>query len=358
MIEYDIIIIGSGPAGSTAGIVLGHEKLRILMIEKKKLPRHKICSGMISKAAQKELKRIGLEFPEAICTRPKKGKGVKVQFALGKDFIEIPDRFYNVWRRDFDYWLVIEANKNGVKVEDETELIDIIYNNNDNNITIKVKYIDEISGEKKIKEYSTKYIIGADGGRSRVRKIIYPNFNRDTGIAYQEYWSGSIDIDPRYFHAFMDRELSSGYAFCNIKEDQIIIGVNADKGKGKEIKNYMKNFIKFLKNGWNLKLNHLIRREGCVTTNITKPNPVFQYLHGKKNSLLVGEAADLFNIMGEGIPSAIKSGANAAKAIIQHIQDESMDVIEIYTKNNGKLIEKIEKNWEGYKKLFNSLINL
>ncbi|MHA1233154.1 MAG: NAD(P)/FAD-dependent oxidoreductase, partial [Candidatus Helarchaeota archaeon] len=173
------------------------------------------------------------------------------------------------------------------------------------------------------------------------------------GIAYQEYWTGKIDLDPRYFYAFMDRELSAGYAFCNMKEDLIIIGVGAEKGK--DIKGYQEKFIKYLKQGFGLELGQMIRREACITTNIFTTEPQFQYLLGKNNVLLVGEAADLFNIMGEGIPSAIKSGINAAESIIEHIEgDQTRNVVEIYEKKNEKLLKKLKNNWIGFRKQFDA----
>ena len=67
---WDVIIIGSGPSGASAGLVLARENLKVLMIEKYKLPRDKICSGLVSKGSQKMLKKLGLTFPEAIGTRP------------------------------------------------------------------------------------------------------------------------------------------------------------------------------------------------------------------------------------------------------------------------------------------------
>ncbi|MBD3230570.1 MAG: hypothetical protein GF329_20490 [Candidatus Lokiarchaeota archaeon] len=353
--EYDVIIIGSGPAGSASGIVLGRSgQLKVLMIDKKKLPRHKICSGMVSRSAQNALKKIGLDIPEVICTRPKKGKGIKIQFKIGNDLLEIPERYLNVWRRDFDYWLNIEANKLSVKIKDESELIDII--KEDEKLKARIRYKDQKSSKWKIKEYITKYVIGADGGTSKTRKIIYPEFKRETAIAYQEYWKGKINIDPQYFHAFMDRELSAGYAFCNKKEDQIIIGVGAEKGN--RIKVYQKKFIQYLEKGWGLQLDTFIRSEGCASTNIFREEPIFNHLHGKNNTLLVGEAADLFNIMGEGIPSAIKSGKSAAESILKNIDHPSMDVVEIYREKNKKLVKKLKKNWEGYYKRYETFTQI
>lgn len=47
---YDCIIIGAGPAGSTAAKILAEKGLKVLLVEKFKLPRHKSCSGILIKS--------------------------------------------------------------------------------------------------------------------------------------------------------------------------------------------------------------------------------------------------------------------------------------------------------------------
>lgn len=44
---YDVIIVGAGPAGSTAAKVLADKGLHILLVERHKLPRYKSCSGVL-----------------------------------------------------------------------------------------------------------------------------------------------------------------------------------------------------------------------------------------------------------------------------------------------------------------------
>ena len=48
---YDVIVIGAGPAGATLGYELGCRGLRVLIIEKEKLPRYKPCAGGITRRA-------------------------------------------------------------------------------------------------------------------------------------------------------------------------------------------------------------------------------------------------------------------------------------------------------------------
>src|SRR5437764_15052792 len=50
---YDVIVIGSGPAGASAARVLAQQNLKVLMLEKAKHPRYKPCGGgLTSKVMQ------------------------------------------------------------------------------------------------------------------------------------------------------------------------------------------------------------------------------------------------------------------------------------------------------------------
>ena len=46
---YDVIVVGAGPAGSTAAKILSEKGHSVLLIEKFKIPRYKSCSGILIK---------------------------------------------------------------------------------------------------------------------------------------------------------------------------------------------------------------------------------------------------------------------------------------------------------------------
>ena len=46
---FDVIVIGAGPAGSTAAKTLAEKGYSVLMVEKFKMPRYKSCSGQLIK---------------------------------------------------------------------------------------------------------------------------------------------------------------------------------------------------------------------------------------------------------------------------------------------------------------------
>ena len=79
---YDVIVVGAGPAGSTAAKVLADKGLHILLVERHKLPRYKSCSGvLIQKTIEKRLTELSRltqaiyedkvmgRIPEAVCVQ-------------------------------------------------------------------------------------------------------------------------------------------------------------------------------------------------------------------------------------------------------------------------------------------------
>jgi len=57
---FDAIVVGAGPAGSAAAAVLAGRGRRVLMLEKSRFPRHKVCGEFLSASARESLDRLGV----------------------------------------------------------------------------------------------------------------------------------------------------------------------------------------------------------------------------------------------------------------------------------------------------------
>ena len=58
--DWDVIVIGAGPAGALAAHQLARHGLRVLLVEKRSFPRWKICGSCLNGVALKALEQAGL----------------------------------------------------------------------------------------------------------------------------------------------------------------------------------------------------------------------------------------------------------------------------------------------------------
>ncbi len=319
--EYDVIIIGSGPAGSSAARALMECGLKTVVLEKRKLPRYKCCSGVLFGEAQELLKKYFGELPpEELYCKPKVINASDIQvYRDGEGFSpwywEWPKKdqvfsrdYLNIWRDRFDHWLVL---KSGAKIIDDCPLKGFELKNE------KVKVFAGRGG-KEVTLWG-KYLIGADGGNSKVRDILDPEFKKSyqeltINQVYHEYESLGIEADKWYL--FFVPELENANGSVHMKDDLLTLCVGTLDGKN--IKKQIGNFIAFLEKNHNTKVGRFVRQEGCVLNTMF----VTSNFHlGKGRVLLTGEAAGLLHMNGSGIDTAIDSGYRAGEAIVAAIKN-------------------------------------
>ena len=70
--DYEVTIVGAGPGGATLAYELASKGIRVLLVEKERLPRYKCCAGGITVRAAKLLDFDIRELAEDIVTVPLK----------------------------------------------------------------------------------------------------------------------------------------------------------------------------------------------------------------------------------------------------------------------------------------------
>ncbi|MHA2045613.1 MAG: NAD(P)/FAD-dependent oxidoreductase [Candidatus Thorarchaeota archaeon] len=215
--DYDVIVVGGGPAGSATAICCATAGRKVLLIEKGSQNRHKPCGGVLPLVAPEAIEDIvGASIPDDVRADPSE---------LGLYYVPPSGRensgrvknyiIHNINRTPFDQWLRDLAEEAGVEVRYDTRCSGIIRTNQ-----YKV-HVDSKDGES---VEQAEFLIGADGVRSTVRDSLFiKEKSTPMMIVEQEHWKAAGDFEE-CFYGFFRGDVSISYAYLIPKTDSFIIG--------------------------------------------------------------------------------------------------------------------------------------
>ena len=313
--EYDVVIVGAGPAGCTVAKYLS-DRFNILMIDRANFPRDKPCGGLLVEESQHFIKQ--LEPLDFVFSRPKKLKLRLVDWDNNTD-VKVEREYVNVVRNKFDYWLE-QLIDNRVTFMDNTELIDFFSRKDGTNIVI--------SNGNKTKVIKANYVVGADGAGSLIWKALHPRKIR-TYVAIQETVNYKLNSHAYFIY---DHEVTDFYSWAIPKGDRTIVGAALPMVNGD-----IRAKFALLKKKAKKKLGVDGDYENRESSIILRPESIKDLVLGKDNILLVGEAAGLISpSTGEGISFALRSGKMCAHAL-----NNLKDVEKEYKKLCQPLVDEI-----------------
>lgn len=295
MKRFDVIIVGSGPAGSSAAVTARKHGLSVAVIDKATFPRDKLCGGLFTGRSEKAMKTVfGLDVtPELFLTSD------RMRFsAKGRVLADIhpTPHMHLTMRRDFDAMLHAEAIKAGAEAYLGQALTEI--DEAAQSVTIK-------SGETL--QYKT--LIGTDGVNSFVARALFGrSFDPDTigfGLEIetptQPTRDNAVEVDFDAAHW--------GYGWSFPKQKTLTVGVGGINSRNDSMKANMAAYVDQVQGDDTLKYKGQYLPFGDY-----KKEP------GRGAIVLAGDAAGLVDpITGEGIALAMESGAKAAEACAEAI---------------------------------------
>lgn len=326
---FDVIVIGAGPAGSTASKILADKGYKVLLVEKFKMPRYKSCSGqLIKKSVDLVQKYFGETVPVSTMCAPTENRGMILTDGKGRTYrFEQPG--LNVWRSEFDKWLADQAAQAGAEVRDNTSSVSIEEQNGIVRVTLK--------GERTYTE-EAKYAIDCEGVvGSLKRKLLdcHPSYI----TTYQTFNQGSIDLDYHFFHAYLQPELSEYDAWFNVKDNQLVLGVSVKDSSN--VAHYYARFISYMEEKYGLRIDKELKADKWLMPHI-RPGCAIDY--GVGRVFFAGEIAGFLNPMGEGISAGMESGYCIAFAIAQHF-DDSEKIYADYKIRTSTLHDYMKRQW-------------
>lgn len=340
MTHYPVIVVGSGPAGASCAKAVVSGGVRCLVLEKYRLPRVKTCSGIIYGQAQELLsKYFGKLPPKEVRCQPEVVNAnhavewrednslVKYIWELPKDGHAFSEDWLNVWRANFDFWLLTES---GADYADQA--IFSGYTKSSGRIHVSVR---STSGESR--EYTCDYLVGADGAVSHVRRYVDPEGVKDVKTCVAEYCYYELQdlgrLKDAHWYVFLQKKF--GDIICCVHRKDNTLALSVGGFKGMKFEDRERNLVEFLRAEGGVALGPRKKMCGCAMV-LAPP------FLGEENVLLAGDAAGLIYLNGEGISSAIDSGYRAGQSIVDALGQGKSDAASIYIKNAEDVLRHMD----------------
>ncbi len=298
--NYDIIVIGAGPAGSTFCRYISSQ-YKVLLIDKRAVDfdhnftSSKACGGLLNLECQRELAVQSLAIPKEVLHEP------QMFTVRAFDFDHSISRYYqksymNVDRTLFDSFLF---NRIGSHVEVLTSALYLSHRVEDHSVEVKIKR------NGAFENYTCKRLIDATGATCALRRSLKKKIRNYACIQRHYKYKDRL---PYMFSVF-DKNVTDYYSWGIQKADTLIVGSAIDDTKRAKEK-FDILITKLSEIGFDLSSE--IKREGALLLRPRKTSDVFV---GEKPVHAIGEAASLISpSSSEGISFALRSGRFLAEA--------------------------------------------
>ena len=308
--QYDVAIVGGGLAGLTLSIQLARKGYSVIIFEKEKYPFHRVCGEYISLESLDFIKRIGInpeEMGASMITQLQvssvNGKLLKQSLPLGG---------FGISRYKLDHTLAQIAKKEGVIVEENVKVNDIVFEGSGSLISASQQY------------YHARVVCASYGKRSNMDIRWKRSFamakksklNNYVGVKY--HIRTNFPVDTIALHNF-----KNGYCgVVKVEEDRYCLcyltnASNLQQYKG-NIKEMEKNIV-----AENPHLGKIFKTAEFL---FEEPVTISQISFDKKtlvedHVLMVGDAAGMIApLCGNGMSMAMHGSKIAAKEIDSFLQ--------------------------------------
>ncbi len=331
MLNYDLVVCGAGPAGTVAAAEAAQAGLKVALLEKQFLPRHKTCGGGMPMVLQDHLQDLAPEaFIESQVTHLRHTWNFDdaCLAAINPPGVDRRLLLWMVQRSVFDHALAQRAVRSGAELRDGLAVRSLQVEPDG----IKVLAQDIKTGSSFVAK--AHYVIGADGANGVTVKSTRLRQNRAIALAMElehphRWGDGLGDLRPDVAHLEYGA-VKRGYAWIFPKADHLNIGAGVfrpnrqDARSNRALRTELQQTIFHYVEAMGLPLDRDQARFHA------HPLPTWQ---GKEplhegRILLVGDAAGLINpLFGDGILHAVKSGQIAAQCLVDQAADHYTDRI-------------------------------
>jgi len=324
MPEAQVVIVGGGPAGSSAAYFMARAGLEVLVLDRARFPRDKPCSEYMSPQASRILAEMGaLDAVESsgaaqltgMRVHAPNGATIHGEFVAGHGYRGFRDRGLAVRRTILDAILLQRARAAGARVEEGVRVTDVVKDASGRVIGVQTSAAAGAPGT-----VSAEMVIGADGLRSVV--------GRRLGLIRASCWPRRIALVTHYRNVHGSRQFGemhvdrSGYlGIADVGNGLTNVALVVPVSRAAEIATDRTEFLE----SWIAERPRIAElfstAERVDPVRATGPFASAARRAWTRGAALVGDAAEFFDpFTGEGIYTALRGGELLANHVAQSFE--------------------------------------
>ncbi|WP_214409931.1 geranylgeranyl reductase family protein [Sphaerisporangium fuscum] len=323
--DADVIVVGAGPAGSTTAFYLAQAGFDVLLLEKTRFPREKVCGDGLTPRAVKELIAMGVDIDAPGWIRNKGlrvvGGGLRFELAW-PELSSYPDFGLVRTRRDFDQILAENTERAGVTLLQGVNVTGPVLDERSGHV---VGVTAKKDGEQVT--YRSRLVVAADGNSTRLSLAmgLHKREDRPMGVAVRTYYTSPRHDDDwlEIWLELWDTEpdgssrLLPGYGWVfPVGDGTSNVGLGllntSEAFQNIDYRDLLRRWVKNMPSDWEFFEENMT---GPIR-GAALPMAFNRQPHYTRGLLLVGDSGGMINpFNGEGIAYAMETGRIAADAI-------------------------------------------
>jgi menaquinone-9 beta-reductase len=349
----DVVVVGAGPGGAAAAAHLAARGRDVVLLEKDRFPRDKVCGDGLTPRVVKELLELGL-VDEAHGRVPGWATQRGLRIHGGTTVMELPWPELEDWpnwgatatRKVFDETIARLAERRGARLAEGLTVTDPLWRDAGERRVAGVSWRDAAGATGEVR---APVVIAADGASGAMAKHlgVHRRTDRPMAVAARTYYRSPKADDP-WISSYLDLrdgagDLLSGYGWVFPLDDGTInVGLGllstSREFQGVSYRKLLRSWADGIAEEWG-------------TTEATRTEPIRSGpipmgfnrtpLH-QRGVLLVGDSGGMVNpFNGEGISYAMEAAALAAEVVDEALTARRTAVLDRYDR-------ELRERWGGY----------